>query len=240
MIVLWTGPISAQMMAPAVPPGCRLVTINAGANGKIGSTAFAQLGSSYGGDLAAVLKSRGVTLGAEPVVLAAFSAGWGLVETILARDPTRPAALLAADAYYTGAGVGRKPGFAAFCALAAAGQKLAVFTTSPIAGATHPSAEEAVGALLAPFGMQPCSPPPGLGEPRPEAVVCQRGIVWARYSRALGHGKHGSVLAQQWMRAAVLPYMRGAPSGGQAGGGGDGIGWLAALGALGAGLGWFG
>lgn len=215
--VIWCGPISAAMMPPdALPPGAKLVTVNAGAGGAIGSSAFGALGASYGGSVAKLLAARGVRLAdCRSVTLAAFSAGWGLVESLL-RGPEagEVRAVGAFDAYYTGAGLGRKPGFVAFGERALAGNQRAmlVLTTSSNAGPTYPSASAAVAALVAPWQLRSvgCAVP-GLQPP----VTCQArgGVVWADYGRIYTHGQHGSVLARAWMRSIITPAERLAPPG---------------------------
>lgn len=221
MVVIWCGPVSASNLAKAVwtgePP--KIITLNSGPAGKIGSTAFEQLaeqfaaarGSPLRGALAAGKLSPDST---EPVVLAAFSAGWGLVERILRvpEDRARVRAVGAFDAYYTGAGKGRKPGYAAFAELAAAGSKAMVMTSSHIGGPTYPSSAASTEALLEPLGLGPI-PLRNVPPAECELAAGRGALRWYVYKNrnvaADSHRQHATVLAPHFVPELVAGRVEG-------------------------------
>ncbi|MBX3128399.1 MAG: hypothetical protein KF718_16875 [Polyangiaceae bacterium] len=191
----------------------KIITLNSGPGGKVGSTAFEQLAaqyaSSHGSPLRGALAAGKVDPNtSEPVVLGAFSAGWGLVEAILRvpEDRARVRAVGAFDAYYTGPGKGRKPGYSAFAELAANGQKAMVMTSSHIAGPTYPSSAASTDALMQPIGLGPIplrSVPPAECE-----LAAGRGALrWYVYKNrstgAASHSQHATVLAPAFLPELV-------------------------------------
>jgi hypothetical protein len=215
--VLWCGPISARTLpADLFPPGSHVLTVNEG-DGGIGSSAFARLGERYG-SLETLARAHRLELGDfDRVIIASFSAGWGLVEKLLQDDPTLPDVLLAADSYYTGSGLGRKPGYAALCERAARGEALAVLSCSTIAGPGYPSSDAGLEALLAPLELEPLPDPPlpySTTLPRPEETLGRASLLWLRYGTRLEHAQHATRLAPELVRALVTPYLEGrAPPG---------------------------
>jgi len=207
-LVIWAGPVSAANLAgAALPAPARVLTVNHG-DGGIGSTAFGNLGRRFGGDLAEFCGSRGVDLDrCQTVTLAAFSAGFALLETFL-RNPDSAArvdALVAGDAYYTGPNMAVKPGYASFCARAAAGRALAVLSTSAIAGPDYPSSQAALAPLMAPLDLRPVRVPDAI--PEPASAVAIGGLYWLRYGTKYGVGRPGHVMHAARVVPAVLSAM---------------------------------
>lgn len=217
MLVIWTGPVSPKNLSGASWRGeaPKLITISAGVGGKIGSTAFEQLAAQYrgahGSPLRGALAAGKVDPGTgEPVVLAGFSAGWGLIEHIL-RDPAdreRVAAVGAFDAYYTGPGKARKAGYSAFAELAANGRRPMVMTSSHIAGPSYPSSADSTQALLEPLGLGPI--PLRHVPPAECELAAGRGALrWYVYrNRQTGkqsHVQHATVLAPHFVPELVSP-----------------------------------
>jgi hypothetical protein len=190
-----------------------VLTVDRGVGGT-GSTAFADLGRRFGGDLAELCAARGVDLDAcATVTLACFSAGFGLVEQILRHQPSRDRvdALVAGDGYYTSRGAGPKPGYHAFCEQAAERRALAVLSTSAIGGPSYDSAEQAVGVLLGGFELEPARVPATV--PPPESAVGRGGLLWLRYGDRYGlgasaHTMHATRVAPGVMTALVTPYLQ--------------------------------
>ena len=213
-LVLWCGPVSASNLAgAALPAPARVLTISEGVGG-IGSTAFANLGRRYEGDLGELLAARKVDLDScATVTVAGFSAGHGLIEVLLrnSRSAARIDALVAADCYYTGAGRGAKPGYHAYCERAAARKALCVLSTSGIGGPSYPSAEQAVGVLLEDFPLRPVDPPPDV--PAPASAVGAGGLLWLRYGDKYGLGRkahvmHATEIAPAVLSTVVTPYLQ--------------------------------
>lgn len=213
-LVIWCGPVSAANLAgAALPAPSRVLTINRG-DGGIGSTAFGNLGRRFGGDLAELCGSRGVDLDrTATVTLAAFSAGFALVETILRNPESAPRvdALVAGDAYYTGPEMTVKPGYREFCGRAAAGRALAVLSTSGIGGPNYPSSQAAVGRLLEGLGLEPVPAPEAI--PPPDSAAGLGGLYWFRYGVKYGagasaHSMHATRVAPAVLSTMVTPYLQ--------------------------------
>jgi len=213
-LVLWCGPVSAANLAgAALPVPSRVITIPRG-DGGIGSTAFANMGRRFDGNLRELLSSRGVDLDeCATVTLACFSAGFGLVELLLRNDASRARvdALVAADGYYTSPAMVPKPGYLAYCKRAAERRALAVLSTSSIGGPTYPSAQEAVGKLLEGFELEPTEAPTNI--PPPQSAVGRGGLLWLRYGGKYGFGKtghsmHATKVAPGVLSSLVTPYLQ--------------------------------
>ena len=209
--VIWAGPVSASNLSGArLPSPSRIVTVNQGTGGKIGSSAFASLGRKYV-SARALLRSRGIELDdCETLTLAGFSAAHGLFEVLL-RDPEtreRTSALVAADAYYTGAAGSIKPGYSAFARKAATGAALAVFSSSPIAGPGYPSCTDALGPLMAQFEPVPVLQPVAI-DPPPARAFRRAGLWWFQYDQAgkEGHRMHATRVAPAVLSKFVSPYL---------------------------------
>jgi hypothetical protein len=207
--VIWSGPVSASNLAGArLPLPSKIVTVNQGAAGGIGSSSFSALGRNAG-SVRELLAKRGVDLDdCASLTLAGFSAAHGLIEVLL-RDPEtleRVSALVATDAYYTG-GAGRvKEGFAAFAAKAAAGKRLAVFSSSPIAGAGYPSCTDSLGPLMDRFDLAPVRVKL---DPQPARAFRRRGLWWLQYDQGPpdGHVMHAKQVAPEILSEIVAPYL---------------------------------
>lgn len=236
MVVLWFGPVSPATLEKAPWQGeVRVVTYNHGPNGpqSIGSTAFEQLAQAHaaaaGSPLRGALKAKGLDPDtAEPIAVAAFSAGWGWVEHALRNedDRRRIVAVGAFDAYYTGPSKSAKPGYRAYAELAAAGERRMVLTSSHIAGPSYPSSAAAVEALLEPLGLGPInlrSVPPA----ECELAAGRGGLRWYVYRNRTdanldagarlrkSHVQHATVLAPAMMPELVSGQL---PAAGDPGG----------------------
>lgn len=221
MILLWMGPVSTKNLAPAAwkGPPPTVITVNAGAGGSVGSTAFGQLAAQY--TAAAGSPLRGALAAhkadphtAEPIVVGAFSAGWGLLEHMLRseEDRARIVAVGAFDAYYTGASKARKPGYAAFAELAAAGRKRMVMTSSHIAGPGYPASTDSIQALLDPLDLGPI-PLRDVPPAKCELAAGRGALRWYVYENRAqpkqSHVQHATVLAPAFLPELVSPSRRG-------------------------------
>lgn len=204
-LLVFAGPVAQETLAKASIPGVRIELANRGAGGRVSSSAFEALYAESGG-LLGWLADRGVF---EPerrfrsVSLGAFSAGHGFVER--AARELEPAALVAFDGYYTSASLVRKPGYLAAARRAAAGEALALFTTSVTAGPNYPSSDAAVGALLADIPMVARRPPSGV--PSGAEALVNGGLVWLRYGDRLSHGEHATRVAPRALETMLAPYL---------------------------------
>ncbi len=164
MLAIWCGPVQGSTLELAkwsVSPPPRVVTVNSGVGGKIGSSAFAALGAEYkakgGTPLRGLLAAHSIAVDiADPILLFGFSAAHGLIESILAtpEDAARVRAVGAFDAYYTSPALTPKPGYLAFLKRAAAGDAGMVMTSSHIAGPDYPSGADAARALVGASGVR--------------------------------------------------------------------------------------
>ena len=166
--VFWLGPVQAKNLA-GVQWGepTRLCVVNEW-QGSRSSTAFGGIGEKISGssDPLGELAAAGGAAGPRPdeiVMLAHFSAGFGVVEHLLRKPAVRArlSAVLAFDSYYVGGVPGAvKPGFEAWVRDVATsgvdlrdgpsrGMKTAFFSTSHTGGPTYPSASKALGPLFA-------------------------------------------------------------------------------------------
>lgn len=213
-LVIWAGPVWAGILADAaLPVPTKLLTFASYAGG-IGSGSFSALGRDVGGDLGTLCERGGYDIThAKTVTVAVFSAGWGLAEQLLRNEASRARvnALVAADAYYTGQGLGRKPGYAAFCQRAIDRRALAVFSTSTNEGPGYPSSQEAVGALLEPWTLAPSAIPAAL--PTPDAALAAGSLLWLQYGQRLGtgeknHSRHATRVAPAVVSHLVTPYLQ--------------------------------
>jgi hypothetical protein len=207
--VIWAGPVSSSNLRGALlPVPAKIVTVNQGAGGKIGSSAFAALGRNLG-SARELLARHSVDLDAcETLTLAGFSAAHGLLEVLL-RDPetlSRTDALLSADAYYTSPTKGVKPGYLAMAQKAAARRAVAVFTSSPIAGPGYPSGIDSIAPLMREVGVSPILPPPPTTPP-PVHALGAGSLWWLQYSRGFGHGAHATRLARQLINLRIGPAL---------------------------------
>lgn len=225
MDLLWCGPVSASNLAAARwnGPAPRVVTVNHGAGGSVGSDAFKQLGADLlaSGSILTALGIRG------DCVVCGFSAAHGLIEAILSSDDfSRVAAVGAFDAYYTSVAKQPKPGYLRFAEAAAAGSRRMIMTSSLVAGPTYPSGAEATGALLASI---PLSSAPLVDVP---PARCRRAelagnLRWYTYDdrdvAKLSHVQHATVLAPFFVPELVSGLT-------ERGGGGGLLGFFALLG----------
>ena len=151
-LLIWGGPVFAdtptkvQWKSPV-----DILVVNQGANGGIGSDAFAQLGASLKGAdgriLDNLLTSRGKKRGDYgKIAIAGFSAWHGLANQLLLADGDLIDAAISVDSCFSAMNSPAKPGYAAFARMAARGQKLFVLTASKGGGAGS-------GATLGPGGV---------------------------------------------------------------------------------------
>lgn len=210
---LWAGPVSsANLRGAHLPIPHRLVTVNHGPGGGIGSSSFSGLGKEVG-SARELLARHSVDLDAcASLTIAGFSAAHGLIEILMrdqeTRDRTR--ALVAADAYYTGGSGAIKPGYSAFCELAARGEKLAVFSSSPIAGPIYPSCTDSLAPMMGQFPLEPVRV---TLTPAPAQSFRARGLWWLQYAEGppKGHVMHATEVAPAVLSAFVAPLL--APAG---------------------------
>ncbi|MDI3285155.1 hypothetical protein [Polyangium sp. 15x6] len=216
-VFLWLGPVSTDIVAPAMPAGWVVRTYNRGANDGTNSDAFRAWAVGLGPNALARLAPD-----APRIVIGGFSAAHGAIEILLgqaawARDP-RVIGLLALDAYYSAWGVSTpKPGYLAWLRLALERGLPAWLTTSTHEGyrkfgstrAEHPSATESIRPLASALGLENVGPeaPPALrdveGVPAPVAAHSRGSVLWLDYGNRLKHGDHAHKLAR--------PALRGGP-----------------------------
>lgn len=236
MVVLWIGPVQASTLELArwPSPAPQIVTIGAGANGGIGSNAFAQLGIDYRHRARTPLRGALEAHGVDPdtndrILVCGFSAAHGLIETILntPADRERVSAVGAFDAYYTGAAGTPKPGYRAFAELAANGARSMVMTSSNIPGGVGlPTGADAAGKLLAGLGLE-FIPPRNIGKAVCERAEGRGNLAWYVYAdrddkpdptanAKATHVQHATVLAPVFAPeiAGAAPRIEGASSSG--------------------------
>lgn len=208
-LILWLGPVSSAYLSGArLPAPSRIVTINHGPNGGIGSSSFSALGKDVR-SARELLGRHSVDLDeCETLTIAGFSAAHGLIEILMRDEETRERciALVAADAYYTGATAAIKPGYDAFCRLAVAGEKLAVFSSSPIAGPTYPSCTDSLAPLMGQFELRPVSV---TLDPPPAESFRAGGLWWLQYAEGppKGHEMHAKQVAPAVLTHFVAPIL---------------------------------
>lgn len=194
-VVLWLGPVSTAMIRPAVDNTWDVRTYNTGANGGIGSAAFAEWARSLGADPLTRLAGNN----AGRIVLAGFSAAHGAFEVILARAAamrdSRLAGLLACDAYYSAWNVATpKPGYLAWLQMALEWNLPAWLSTSTNHPKEHPSATESIRPLVEALGLRESAPPSVLlTDELPVPRAHGRGsVVWLDYGAQLKHAEHAT------------------------------------------------
>jgi len=194
-VVIWDGPIWAELISPAVPKDWTIKTYSRGAGGGIGSEAFKNWALSLGSDPLSKLAP-----GADRIILAGFSAGHGANNVILdhvakARDQ-RLVGLLCADSYYSALNVKTpKPGFLAWCEFAMEQGFPAWFTSSTSHRVQELSGRESILPLVEALDLVPRTPPKNL--PVPDACRGREKIVWLDYGARFQHEDHAKVLARQ-------------------------------------------
>lgn len=197
-------------------------------------------GSSNGNALAASLKDKDGRIlpnllakyapGLEPeqIALASFSAGYGLLDPILAvpEDRARVTACCFADSVFlggdpnTGKGGPAKPGATAFGAEAVNGDKLLVSTSAHSTDGSYLTGMqswtltwEAIRAksecLCEPQKVKPRSP-----VPEPPLGFWQLGssCYWGDYGDMFAHGEHNDLSAAIW-QAYLAPWLSGRETG---------------------------
>lgn len=219
-VVLWMGPVATDMIRPYVPAQWRIVTNNHGANGGIGSAAFAQWARTLGPDPLTRLAGPS----ARRIVLAGFSAAHGAFDVILGRaadmHDQRLVGLFAADAYYSAWNVSTpKLGYEAWLRIALERGLPAWLTVSTHHPASHPSASESIKPLVTALGLRQTEPPSILsddrlvvGEQIPEPKAFGRGSVQVLdYGASFKHAEHATRLAPVALQGG--PFLKAAYAG---------------------------
>lgn len=181
-VVIFGGPVYGPGASPhaagdignvawrGTPP--TIVTVNTGAGGGIGSSAFAQLADSLNhgdGILANLLRQHGIDLASvDSISLAGFSAFHGLASKILATEPEKVSAVVLLDACFSAVPESSWPkqGYVDFGARAARGDALMVYTASAGGG---------------PGGQYPSSTGSQCMRANVEAAAAQAGVSLSAY-----------------------------------------------------------
>lgn len=152
-VLIWGGPVSRNDLKVDLPPDTRVVTLNHGANGGIGSSAFQQLAQWHRGEdghiLPHFLASVGIDMTeVERVVLAGFSAFHGFANEVLKSDAEMVSGLISLDACFSSKDHLAKAGYVALSRRAIRGESLVVFTSSLGGGVTFSTGSECVWATV--------------------------------------------------------------------------------------------
>lgn len=168
------------------------------------------------------------------IALAAFSAGYGLIDPILQNPADRAAvtAVVLSDACFSqgnpqsGAGGVAKPGFAAFGAEAINGRKLMVSTTANSTDGSHLTGRQSwLVTEDAARSLSECFCEPAEVSPRPPVPPAPGGfwqtgdtLFWGDYTRhgsppnsgdAFTHAEHDTVVGPAVWQAYLAPWLAG-------------------------------
>ncbi len=213
-LVILVGPMNASQLGQvAWQRPTKVVTLSQGPDGysdqdgRIGPGAFAALWQKFG-SIEAVAASVGIDeLGS--VGLIAFSAGWAFADPALGSGRVDGALLLdACFAPAPGFSTLVKPGYRAFAAAAARGERLLVLTGGP-GGRYHTGAAcvwQQVEGLA--NGWSSWQPPTSPGPVRAETVGA---LYAAEYGANVAHGAHVSVLGRPLADELLAPWLAGGP-----------------------------
>lgn len=202
-VIIWMGPVSTSNLSGVVlPPNWQIVTISQEvvAPTQTGGVAltptmFRTYAATLGQDPLGTLMKR-ATNSPELAVLASFSAGAGLLESILGVNTgdARIRAVLSADSYY---GLAVKPGYLAQAKASIASGVPFWLTTSNV-GSSLSSGLHSGSESVVPFadalglGVTPAFP---TGMPKPVVTRDDSGVQWLDYQGLYSHVQHATILA---------------------------------------------
>ena len=220
-LTFWTGPVSYDQTKGAVLPGTSHKVIECSGATKLPycRDVSTSMLSSDGRRMPALLDKLGVD-SADPIVLAAFSAGGRLVRDLVSRPEDRllVRAVMLADATYSDGKSGSRPevspdwvDFGVFCSDRENG-RLWVATASPSPNGTRPTAVETIIEIMRQVSERTGQAFTELEgfygiEPAPTAAYRLGNVLFANYPlEPLHHGGHVD-LATQTFSKILAPWL---------------------------------
>jgi hypothetical protein len=190
-----------------------------------GSTYFSQLAEqlrdSNGRILPNLVRKYAPGVAVDKIVLAAFSAGHGLLNKITDNDADRADvdAMILSDATFSGFSDPPKPGYVKFGVDAAHGRKLMVSTTADTSDGTYLTGRASFALVWNEVqrrtGSRPAQVSPKAGVLMPSGGWWRLGsaMYWGVYSHGttsdIGHGDHDTLLAAAVWQTYLAPWLAG-------------------------------
>jgi hypothetical protein len=217
--VLWSGPVSRDQAAGAELPGVPSFFLPCKGDGNPSCGQIADGWRDASGRKLPEMR-RKLKIPDGPIVLAAFSAGGGVVRRLLQdpRDRAEIAGVVLADGTYTTTWKDKKARTASPIAefvlwgrdvqLNAGRLFVATASASPNSGSTgkenYPSGAETLAAIAAELALPTVPAQEGL--PAPARAWGSGSVLLLDYARSFEHGAHATELARQVWAAIVVPH----------------------------------
>ncbi len=179
-----------------------------------------QLRDSSGRILPNLIRKYAPGVSVDKIVLAAFSAGHGLLNKIADVDADRADidAMILSDATFSGFSDPPKPGYVKFGVDAALGRKLMISTTADTSDGSYMTGRASFAmvwdAVLKKTGARQAqvTPEPGVRVPSGGWWRLGDELYWGVYSHGgtsdIGHGDHNALAAAVW-QAYLAPWLAG-------------------------------